>query len=166
MRKGAAQAALLNALVVGAPVDYGFFDGFLVELLREGAVGERGDLSVGGETKCDELLDGELVYVGKVGGREKGCEAETLFEADDAVLHPEGVHAGFDGKDEKRKGDDDPPVAEVGIFVPEVDGDVDRDSYVDHENREDEEMHGWIEAHVIAVVLRSSHEDPFVVNAG
>jgi len=166
MRKGAAQAALLNALVVCTPVDDGLFDGFLVELLGKCAVGERSDLFVGGETKCNELLDGELVDVGKVGGREKRCEAETLFEANDAVLHPEGVHAGFDAKDEKGEGDDDTPVAEVGIFVPEVDGDVDRNSQVDHENREDEEMHGWIEAHVIAVVLRSSHEDPFVVDAG
>jgi hypothetical protein len=163
--RGASRQAL-NALVVSAPVDYGLFDGFLFELLGEGAVGEGGDLFVRGESKCDELLDRELVDVGKVGGWEKRCEAETLFEANDAVLHPEGVYAGFEGENEKSEGDDDTPVAKEGVFVPEVDGNVDRDAQVNQENREDEEMHGWIEAHVIAVVLRSSHEGPFVVDAG
>ena len=55
----------LDAVVVGAPVGDGLFDGFGFELLGEGAVGEGGDLFVGGEAEGDELADGELVEVGK-----------------------------------------------------------------------------------------------------
>lgn len=56
----------LDAMVVGAPVGDGLFDGFGFELLGEGTVSEGGDLFVGGEAERDELANGELVEVGKI----------------------------------------------------------------------------------------------------
>ncbi len=80
-------------MIVGAPVDDALLDGFGFEVLGEGFADEGGELGVGGEAEGDELGDGELVDVGAVLGGEQRGEAETLFEADDAVLHLEGAAA-------------------------------------------------------------------------
>ena len=80
----------LDAVVVAAPVDDALLDGFGFEVLGEGFADEGRELGVGGEAEGDELLDGELIDVGAVFGREERGEAETLFEANDAVLHFDG----------------------------------------------------------------------------
>ena len=147
-----------DAVVVGAPVGDGLFDGLLFEVLGEGLVDEGGEFLVGGEAEADELLDGELVNVREFVCGKEGCEPEALFEADEAVLQLEVVDAAFDGEDEERERADDGPVAEVGILVAEVNGDVDRDAEIDHEDREDKEVQGWIEARVVLVGLWGSHE--------
>ena len=99
--------------------------------------------------------------MGDILGRAEMGDAEAFFEADDAVLQLEVVDAALDGENEQRERDDDGPVSEVGILVAEVDGDVDGDAEIDHENWEDEEVHGWIEARVVLIGLWSSHKFPF-----
>jgi hypothetical protein len=144
-------------VVVGAPVDDGLLDGFGIHVFGEGAVGEVGKLGVGGEAESDELGDGELVDVSVVGGGEQSAEAEALFETDDAVLGFEGVAAGTTGHQEEDDGHDDPP--EIGVLVsgPAVNGDVDGEDEVEQEQRKDDEVKRWMEAHVVFKVLRIGH---------
>ena len=111
--------------MVGTPVDDGLFDSLRLHVFGEGLVGEFGEFGVGGEAKGDELGDGELVDVGAVGGGEQRVEAETLFEADDAVLSFEGAAAGVAGHEDEDYGHDDPPEMCVLVAGPVVDGDVD-----------------------------------------
>ena len=59
---------MLDALVVGAPVDDGLLDGFGLEALGECGVGESGEFGVGGEAEGDELAGGEIVDVSAVVG--------------------------------------------------------------------------------------------------
>ena len=65
----------LDAEVVGAPVDDALLDGFGVEGVGDGFVGEGGEFFVGGEAQGDELALGEerdeVCFV----GREQGGEA-------------------------------------------------------------------------------------------
>jgi hypothetical protein len=147
----------LDALVIGTPVDDGFLDGLGIHVLGEGAVGEVGELGVGGEAEGDELGDGELVDVGAVGGGEECLEAETLFEADDAVLGFERVVAGETSYQEKDDGHDDPP--EIGVLVggPAVDGDVDGEDEIEDQQRDDDEVKGRMEARVVFEVLWGGH---------
>jgi len=144
-------------VIVGTPVGDGLLDGFGLEVLGEGPVDESWELGVGGEAEGDELPGCKFVDVGELIDWEKRCEAEALFKADDAVLQLEVVDATFKGKDQKGQRDEDRPMAEPGIFVAEVDGDVDSDSDVYDEDREDIEVHGCVEARVIAEVLLCRH---------
>jgi hypothetical protein len=84
----------LDAVVVSSPVDDVLLDGFGLEVLGEGFADESGEFFVRGEAQGDQLLDAELVDVGAVRCREKSCETETLFQADDAVLSGQGSFAG------------------------------------------------------------------------
>ncbi len=61
-------------------------------------------------------------------GRHEGGDAETFFEANDAVLELEVVHAGFEREEEHRKRDDNPPQVEIRVlmFGPALDGHPDR----------------------------------------
>jgi len=120
-------------------------------------MGEFGKLVVGGEAKGDELGDGELVDVGAVGGGEQGVEAETLFEADDAVLSFEGVAAGVAGYQEEDDSHDDAPEMSVLVARPVVDGDVDGEDEVEDKQRNDDEVKGRVEACVVFKILRSGH---------
>jgi hypothetical protein len=144
-------------VVVGAPVDDGRLDGLGLHVFGEGAVGEFGELGVGGEAEGDELGYGELVDVGAVCGGEECLEAKTLLEADDAVLGFEGGVTGCAGYQEKDDGHYDPP--EIGVLVggPSVDGDVDREDEVEQEQRKDDEVKEWEEAGVIFEVLWGGH---------
>ena len=89
------------------------------------------------------------------------AEPKPLFEADDTVLYREGVDTGFEGEDEKSESDDDGPEAEEKVLVPEVDGDIDGDSDIDHHDEKDEEVHGGIESRVVLEVLGFGHCGPF-----
>ena len=122
---------------------------------------EGGELGVGGETEGDELLDGELVDVGAVGGGEERGDAETLFEADDAVLHFDGAAASDACQDEEDDGHDDPPEMESPVGRPMVDGGVDGEDEVDQEQGQNEEVKGRVEAGVVLEVLRGGHWNPF-----
>ena len=148
---------LLDAVVVGAPVDDVLFDGFGFEALGDGFVDESGKLGVGGEAEGDDLLDVELLDVGVVVGWKEGGEAKGLLEADDAVLHLEVADAGLRGENDEGSGDDDPPEMKVAVMMPVLDGDGDCDDEIDKENGEDEEMHRGIEAAVVFVALGCGH---------
>lgn len=147
--------------MVRAPVGDCLFDGFGFEFLRQSAVGQGGDLFVAGEAEGSKLFYGQLVDMGKLIGWDERCEAESLLEADDTVLHPEGVDTGFQGEDKKSESDNDEPETEEGILVPEVNGDVDGDANVDHHDGKDEEVHGGIESRVVLEVLGFGHCSPF-----
>jgi hypothetical protein len=148
---------LLDAVVIGAPVDDVLLDGFGFEALGEGFVDEGGEFGVGGEAEGDDLLDVELLDVGKIGGWQERRETEMFFEADDAVLDLEVVHAGLGGENEESGGDDDPPEMNVAMMMPVLDGDGDGDDEIDEEDGKDEEVHGWIEAAVILEALGCGH---------
>jgi hypothetical protein len=148
---------LLDAVVIGAPVDDVLLDGFGFEALGDGFVDECGKLGVGGEAEGDDLLDIELLDVGEVGGWQERRETEMFFEADDAVLHFEVVDAGFRGEDDEGSGDDDPPEMKIAMMMPVMDGDGDGDDEIDKEDGKDEEVHGWIEAAVILEALGCGH---------
>lgn len=147
----------LDAVVVGSPVNDGLLDGLGIHVFGEGAVGEVGELGVGGEAEGDELGDGELVDVSAVCGGEECLEAETLFEADDAVLGFEGGATGCAGYQEEDDGHDDPP--EIGVLVsgPSVNGDVDGEDEVEQEQGKDDEVKEWVEPGVVLEVLRGGH---------
>ena len=148
---------LLNAVVVGAPVNDALLDGFGLEVLGEGFADESGELGVGGEAESDELLDGELVDVGAVfGGKESG-EAETLFEADDAVLHFDGPAASDAGHDEEDDGHDDAPEMAVCVAGPCVHSGIDGEDEVEQEQGQHEEMKERIPARIVFVVLWGGH---------
>jgi hypothetical protein len=152
----------LDAVVVGSPVGDGLFDSPGLEILGEGSVDESGEFGVGGEAEGYELFDLKFIDMSDFGGGNEGGYAEALFEADDAVLELEIVDAALEGEDEEGQGDDDPPEMEVEVCCAVVDGGVDDDGEVERENREDEEVHGWIGAAVVLVGLGGGHGDPFV----
>ena len=152
----------LDAVVVGAPVDDGLFDGLGVELLVGGFEREGCDLGVRGEAEGDELAGGELGDPGLVGGGEQAGETEALFEADDAVLSFEGEGAGLaDGYERDERHDDVPEVAMRCAVVPVMDGSADREDEVDEQHGQHEEVKQRIVAGVIFVGLRSWHGIPF-----
>jgi hypothetical protein len=152
-----AREVLLDAVIVGAPVGDMLFDGFGFEALGEGFVDEGGKLVVGGEAEGDELLRGEFLDVTELGDGKNGGEAEALFEADDAVLQLQVVHSALGREAQERCGDDDPPEEQVTVPWPVVDGGVDGEDEVEHQNWEHEEVHEGIEAVVVLEVLRSGH---------
>jgi len=115
----------LNAVVVGTPVDDGLLASLRLHVFGEGLVGESGEFGVGGEAKGDELGDGELVDVGAIGGGEQHVEAETLFEANDAILSFEGAAASVASHEDEDDSHDDPPEMCVLVAGPVVDCDVD-----------------------------------------
>lgn len=154
------RGAVLDAVVVGAPVGDVLLDGFGFEALGDGFVDEGGKLGVGGEAEGDDLLDVELLDVGEIGWWEEAGETEVLFEANDAILHLEVVDTGLCGENDEGGGDDDPPEMKRAVFVPVMDGEVDGDEEVDDEYGEDEEVHGWIGAAVIFEALRCGHDVP------
>ena len=148
---------LLDAVVVGAPVDDALLDGLGFEVLGQGFADEGWELGVGGEAERDELRDGELVDVGAVfGGKESG-EAETLFEADDAFLSFEGTLSADAGHDEEDDGHDNPP--DVGVRVPRpcVHSGVDGEDEIEQKQGHHNEMEGHIPAGVVFEVLWSGH---------
>jgi hypothetical protein len=147
----------LDAMVVGAPAGDVLLDGFGFKALGEGFVDEGGKFSVGGKAEGNDLLDIELLDVGVVVGWKEGGEAKALFEADDAVLDLEIVHAGSESEDDEGGREEDPPEMKVAMMRPVMDGDRDGDEEVDEKDREDKEVHGWIEATVILVALGCRH---------
>jgi hypothetical protein len=151
----------LDAEVVCAPVDDALFDGFGFEALGDGFVDEGGKLFVGGEAEGDELALSELGDEVGVGWREEGSEAETLFEADDAVLGFEGAAAGDAGDEDEYEGHDDPPQMGVAIRWPGVDGGVDGKAEIDEEQRHHGEVEERLETGVVLVVLGCGHGFPF-----
>jgi hypothetical protein len=148
---------LLDAVVVGAPVDDVLFDGFGFEALGDGFVDEGGKLGVGGETESDDLLDVELLDVGVVVGWKERGEAKGLFEADDAVLDFEVVDAGLHGENDESGRDGDPPEMKVAVMMPVMNGDRDGDEEIDEKDRKDEEVHRGIETAVVFVALGCGH---------
>jgi hypothetical protein len=159
----AAQAArpaghdLLDAVVVGAPVDDALLDSLRFEVLGQGFADQGWEFGVGGEAESDELFDGELVDVGAVFGGEESSEAETLFEADDAVLHFGGTAASDAGHDEKDDGHGDPPKMSVCEPRPCVHGGIDGEDEVEQKHRQHDEMKERVEALVVFDVLWSGH---------
>jgi hypothetical protein len=146
----------LDAGMVGAPGLDGLFDLFGGEVFAEGAIEERGELGVGGEAKGDDLVEGEGVGAGEVGGGEQLGVAKALFEADDAVLNGERVGTGAaDGEDEG-DGDDDEPEMEGAIGGPGADGDDDGDDDVDEEDEGGGDEDG-LDADVVVEVLMFGH---------
>ena len=157
---------MLNAVVVGAPVDDALLDGFGFEALGDGLVDEGGELGVGGEAESDDLLDVELLDVGEVGGRQEGGEAEVFLEADDAVLNFEVVDAGLQGEDEEGGGDDDPPEIKGAVLGPVMNDEVDGDEEIEPKDGEHEEVKGRIDAAVIFKGLRCGHGWSFLGEDG
>jgi hypothetical protein len=159
----AAQAArpaghdLSDAVIVGAPVDDALLDGLGFEVLGQGFADQGWEFGVGGEAESDELFDGELVNVGAVFGGEECGEAETLFEADDAVLHFGGAAASDAGHDKKDDGHRNPPEMGVGVPRPCVHGGVDGEDEVEQKHGQDEEMKERVPAFVVFDVLWSGH---------
>jgi hypothetical protein len=153
----------LDTLIVGAPVDDALLDGLLVEILAECFSGECRDFLVGGEAEADELVGGEFANPGAVFEREELGEAQTLFEADDAVLCAEGGTATEAGHHKEYDGHDDPPDMQVWVFRPVMDGDVDGEDKVQEEHGQDEEMEGRVPTGVVFVALRGGHNSPFGV---
>ena len=147
-------------MVVASPVDDALLDGLGFEVLGESLADEGGEFVVGGEAEGDELLDRELIDVGAIFGRKKCVEAQTLFEADDAVLRDEGSVPGAAGHDEEDYGHRDPPEMKSPVLGPVVDGDVDGEDEVEQKHGQNEEVKGWIEARVVLEVLRSWHWNP------
>jgi hypothetical protein len=147
-------------VVVATPVDDALLDGFGFEVLSEGFADQGRELGVGGEAESDELLNAELVNVSAIFGGQESGEAETLFEADDAVLHFDGAAASDARHDEEDDGHSDPPEKESPVGGPVVDGEVDGEDEVEQKHGQDEEVKGWIEARVVLEVLRSWHWHP------
>src|SRR5579859_3632776 len=89
-----------DAVVVGAPVLDALFDLPASELLVECELYEFWDLVVGGEAQTDELIFAELVDTFLQGLGQQDGEADTFFEANDAVLDLEriGAHLPIDEK--------------------------------------------------------------------
>ena len=147
----------LDAEVVCAPVDDALLDGFGVEGVGDGFVGEGGEFFVGGEAEGDELVLGEegdeVCFV----GREQDGEAETLFEADDAVLRLEGAAASDASDEDEDEGHDDPPEMGVAEGRPGVDGGVDGEGEIEEQQGEDGEVEERLEAGVVFVGLVLGH---------
>jgi hypothetical protein len=144
-------------VVVAAPIDDGLLDGFWLHIFGESLVGECGEFVVGGEAKGDELGGGELVDVRAVGFGEQCVEAETLFEADDAVLGFEGIAAGVAGYQKENDSHDDVPKMSVLVGGPVVDGDVDGEDEIEYQQRDDDEVKGRMETCVVFKILRIGH---------
>ena len=151
----------LDAVVVGTPVGDAFLDGLGLEILREGLVDEGGEFLVGGEAQGDELPDGELLDVGEFAGPEKRLKAETLFEADDAVLELEVVDAALGSEDEKGDREDDPPDGDMRVGGPMADGVPNGEDYVEHGDGKDEEVDEWVHAAMVLQVLFGRHRLSF-----
>ncbi len=147
----------LDPVVVGAPAYDGFFDLLGGEVFADGAAGEVGELGVGGEAEGDVLLDGEGVELDEFAGGDEGGEAELFFEADDAVLDLEGVHAREAERQQECHGHEDGPGSAVGVVVavtPVPDGGGDD---VEQEDRHQEEVEGRVPAGVVLVGLGGGH---------
>jgi hypothetical protein len=123
-----------DSMVVAAPVDDVLFDGFGFEVLGECFAGKSGKFVVGGEAEGDELFDGELIDVGALFGGQECVQAQTLFEADDAVLGPESLASGDTCHHEEDDGHDNPPEEEYAVLGPVVDGDVDGKDQVEQKH--------------------------------
>jgi hypothetical protein len=144
-----------DAEVVGPPAGGdGLLDLFLGEVVVEGALDQGGQFRVGGEAQADELGRGEGLAAGEVFGGEERGEAQALFEADDAVLHCDGVQAGAADGQQQDDGHQDPPKEEVAMVRPVMDGVGDGEDNVEQQDGRDEEVPGGIEAGVVLVVLR------------
>ena len=89
-------------------------------------------------------------------GEEVG-EAELLFEADDAVLVLQGVHAHDAGENEEHDRHDDPPEVEALVDGPGVDGRPDREEDVQQRQGREEEVERRVEARVVLERLRLGH---------
>ena len=132
-------------MVVGTPGGDGRLDGFGVEAFLKGAGGERGEFAVRGEAERDELLGGEPC---DVEGWSEGREAETLFEANDAVLIAETVDAGLYGDQQEKQGGDDPAEMKIVRRWPEADRSPDGGDEVKDGDRQDKEVEDGIEGGV------------------
>src|SRR5271169_711136 len=82
--------------IVGTPLLDCFFDVGGGELLVQCAGGQGGKFGVGGEAQSDELRFGKFRDAGTKSGIEQGREAQSFFQADDAVLYFEGVEANLE----------------------------------------------------------------------
>lgn len=52
-------------------------------------------------------------------------------------------------------------MSEPGILVAKMNGDPEGDSHICDEDREDEEVHRWVVARMVAETLRRGHGCPF-----
>jgi hypothetical protein len=96
--------------------------------------------------------------VGAVFGGKERCETETLFEANDAVLHSEGCATAEASHDEEHYGHRNPPEVSVLVAGPRVNGGVDGKDEINQEHGQNEEVKRWIKARVVLEVLRGGHE--------
>jgi hypothetical protein len=160
------QDTILNAVVVGAPVDDALLDGLRFEVLSQGFADEGREFRVGGEAERDELFDGELVDVGAVFGGEESGETESLLEADDAVLNFGGAAASDASHDEEDDSHCDPPETESPMCRPVVDCDVDGEDEVEQKHGQHKEMKQRVEAFVVFDVLWSGHSRPLGIGVG
>jgi hypothetical protein len=109
-------------------------DGLGFKVLGEGFAEESREFIVRGEAKCDELFNAEFVDVGAIFGGQERMEAQSLFEADEAVLGPKSRGAREAGHQEEDEGHEDPPQEEEAVIGPVVDGDVDGEDEVEKEH--------------------------------
>src|ERR1035437_9251752 len=93
---------------------------------------------------------GKFRDAGTEGGIEQGCEAQSFFEADDAVLHSEGVEADFEDGGDGCDHEDDQPGRMHAWPADQVDDGHDQR---DGKYGQDEKMEGRIKARVIGKVL-------------
>ncbi len=84
-----------------------------------------------GEAESDELTGRELR---EVGAGNQCADAQALFKPDDAVLVGERVAAQLQDKEEEADGDDDGPEVQKRMHRPTVNGLVDGDDKIDHED--------------------------------
>lgn len=143
--------------VVGTPGLDGFFDLPGSEVLVCGAGGEGGEFIVGGEAEGDELGLREGVDEGVLGGGEECCEAEALFQPDEAVLRFKRGSAGDTGEDKEGEGHDDPPEEEGGVAGPLVNGGVDGGDEIKEEKGYEDKVKRGMVAGVAFEALRVGH---------
>jgi hypothetical protein len=150
-----------DAEIVGAPGSDGGLDLLGGKVFGKGAANQGGELGVGGEAERDDVGHEEAGGGVEFGRGEQRSEAEAFFQADDAVLHLEGVGTGLEGHDDKDERHDDPPAEDVGVFGPAVDGGVEGEDEIEQKDGHEEKVEGGIEAGVVLEVLRCGHGVPF-----
>ncbi len=120
--------------MIGPPCLDGGLDLLPVPVAGDGFLRKGGDFVVGGEAEADKLAFGEF---GDLVRGELVAQTKTLFEADDAVLHFEGVKAHFKGQQEESHGHRDGDNGGVGRIGPRV---FHGENHVDEQDGGEQEM--------------------------